>query len=630
MKRQADKQIARDDREEEEIEENPGQGFKKADENVLATRVIRGLPKRGGARAPDNIPSPTSSPLAPASTPGITTFNTGPIGTPVTSSPFSTGVAFKTTTETGDKLPNASNNFFSVKPSFSPFTTTLSQPSSGFSPSSNPFSNSPSSASNTSKTFASIISNSSTANPLNPTPQTAHSSSSAKPFNDSVPEKYYTDLRGLNTSVLSAITKTVESDPFIDISELLEQYKTLRLKIQKDFDESSSLDPKPTPKSDMSAPVVSNTPAMPVPPASFTGFNAGKTTTMSPTPATTGSPKSSLFDFKAIGSGASNPFAVAKDATATPSVFGNSSSTTPIASSATPPPTVPSFFAFSDSSTKTSTSSPFGTFGNPAPSVFNVGGTSTSTSNTKSVFGSLPTKATTPFGGFGSTPTDKSDKPTSFNPFGGPDKPPGSFTFGKPSPSTEAPKTASLFGSGNSASTFGGEKSSTENTTVEKPTSDDATPQTTVDNASPTTTEGADPATSGLMASINPHDEDGEGEENEETTHSSRLKAYKLTKDAEGSMKWVNIGSGLLKLKKDKTSGARRVLLRNSTNGKVIMNFNLYSGLKPTQTKNSVTFMGHDAGTSQTYSVRMPTETDAQELKGALEREIAFVKAKEP
>ena len=103
---------------------------------------------------------------------------------------------------------------------------------------------------------------------------------------------------------------------------------------------------------------------------------------------------------------------------------------------------------------------------------------------------------------------------------------------------------------------------------------------------------------------------------------------------------------GMLRLKKDKENGSRRVLLRNSNTGKIIMvgrlftlndthidqtskNFKIYSGLKPTQTKAALSFVGHDNGISQTYSVRVATEDEAKQLKDIFDREIAFVKAKE-
>lgn len=109
-----------------------------------------------------------------------------------------------------------------------------------------------------------------------------------------------------------------------------------------------------------------------------------------------------------------------------------------------------------------------------------------------------------------------------------------------------------------------------------------------------------------------------------------KSRVYRLTKsDDEGVSKWVVLGTGILRLKKDKENGSRRVLLRNSNTGKIIMNFKIYSGLKPTQTKAALSFVGHDNGVSQTYSVRVATEGEAKQLKDMFDREIAFVKAKE-
>lgn len=62
------------------------------------------------------------------------------------------------------------------------------------------------------------------------------------------------------------------------------------------------------------------------------------------------------------------------------------------------------------------------------------------------------------------------------------------------------------------------------------------------------------------------HDQEGEGEEDEETTHSVKTKVYSLNKE-EGT--WKELGVGLLKIKKHKETGARRLLLRNSSTGKI-------------------------------------------------------------
>ena len=102
----------------------------------------------------------------------------------------------------------------------------------------------------------------------------------------------------------------------------------------------------------------------------------------------------------------------------------------------------------------------------------------------------------------------------------------------------------------------------------------------------------------------------------------------------------------MLRLKKHKVSGSRRVLLRNSSTGKItivcnfftslngahtnspyLQNFNIYSGLNPSLGPKTVTFVGHDEnGISVTYRLRTPTEQHATELKDAMNREIAFVK----
>jgi len=132
------------------------------------------------------------------------------------------------------------------------------------------------------------------------------------------------------------------------------------------------------------------------------------------------------------------------------------------------------------------------------------------------------------------------------------------------------------------------------------------------------------------MMGVNPHDEEGEGEEDEATVHAIKLRVYQLKKKEDKSADgWMDLGHGVLRLKKHKESGGRRLLLRNSSTGKININFNLYAGLKPSLSKKTITFIGHDSeGDPQTYSVRLKTEEQAGELKNVLEREIAFVKAK--
>ena len=79
--------------------------------------------------------------------------------------------------------------------------------------------------------------------------------------------------------------------------------------------------------------------------------------------------------------------------------------------------------------------------------------------------------------------------------------------------------------------------------------------------------DGAQPPP--LLASSSVHDLEGEGEEDEVTMHEIRSKVFKMTKDKDGKAQWGDLGVGMLRLKKHKETNARRVLLRNSSTGKI-------------------------------------------------------------
>lgn len=51
--------------------------------------------------------------------------------------------------------------------------------------------------------------------------------------------------------------------------------------------------------------------------------------------------------------------------------------------------------------------------------------------------------------------------------------------------------------------------------------------------------------------------------------------------------------------------------------------------MSPSQSKNTVSFVGHENGEKATYRLRLKTEADAKELKEALDREVALVKGKD-
>jgi nucleoporin NUP2 len=73
----------------------------------------------------------------------------------------------------------------------------------------------------------------------------------------------------------------------------------------------------------------------------------------------------------------------------------------------------------------------------------------------------------------------------------------------------------------------------------------------------------------------NKHDQEGAGEEDEETVHSVKLKSYVL-REEEDKKNWVEMGYGVLRLKKHKDTGARRVLLRSSSTGQILIVSSLF------------------------------------------------------
>lgn len=204
-------------------------------------------------------------------------------------------------------------------------------------------------------------------------------------------------------------------------------------------------------------------------------------------------------------------------------------------------------------------------------------------------------------------------------------KKPAEFSFGKPSSS------GSFFGgaSGSTGFSFAGTGSASGTSAISSTDKKEDAPASGEGEAGEAKADDAAPTVASMLG-VNPHDEEGKGEEDEETVHAVKCKAFRMKKgDEKGGSGWIEVGHGILRLKSHKENGDRRMLLRNSTTGKINLNFKLYSGLKPSILKKAVTFIGHDNGTAQTYSVRVPTEENAKELKEALEREVAFIKAKE-
>ncbi|KAF9452741.1 hypothetical protein P691DRAFT_696356 [Macrolepiota fuliginosa MF-IS2] len=589
MKRGAEKQISKDDyRDEDGEDETPQVGFKKADETVLATRQIRGLPKRASVAS---IPQPAAETGSTkfggfSGFAGASSFSGFPSSTSTSIPPTS---SFQSTTGPTNTAKALSSFLGPPRPA------TTSTPSS-VSPSASPFGTSP-------------------------VPPAVPPAASPLPMQkdnavDPAELKYYTSLRGLNESVRSAIAKAIDDDPFSDITVFLERYKSLRAEIQKDYDANASMDTSPTP-----APVT-KTFSMPAPPSGGFAFGGIKAPTdAKPTLNGTGGGFTPTFTTQTSG------FTFGKPTESKPSPFSAPSSDTSKKTDA-PPTSSPSTLGFKPSDEKKdSASTAVPSFFNPKPSedkttssIFSTGSfkpkdEKDTPPQPKSIFG-LPssTASTGSFtfgvtGGTTNTSTNSTNPPSSdsttsqsrFAGFSGFGTPTTGFTFGN-TPSTITP-------------------------TALAPAAAAATPSGSGDGAETTD----DPSKKSVAESFslsadNKHDQEGAGEEDESTQHSIKLKAY-IMKDTKGVKNWVEMGYGVFRIKKHKENGLRRVLLRSSSTGQILINFSFHSAFKPAQKGKNVTFIGHDAeGSSKMYTLKLQTEDQAVLLKDALDKEI---KAKE-
>ncbi|KAJ1538945.1 hypothetical protein HK405_013330, partial [Cladochytrium tenue] len=71
----------------------------------------------------------------------------------------------------------------------------------------------------------------------------------------------------------------------------------------------------------------------------------------------------------------------------------------------------------------------------------------------------------------------------------------------------------------------------------------------------------------------------GAGEENEETLHEARTKAYQFTGAGKG---WADVGLGIVKLNRERAGGgAARLILRADGSGRVLLNARVFAGMDP-------------------------------------------------
>ncbi|KAL4078390.1 hypothetical protein V8B97DRAFT_2003615 [Scleroderma yunnanense] len=703
MKRVAENQLTKDDHDDDDDDvqevDQLSEGFKKADESVLAKRPIRALPKRtlGGPAAKAAsfngfATSPTPSSSADKETPpppkfaGFAGFGAG---SSAASNPFT----------------------FSVQPPSiaAPPTSVFGFAASdtGFRPQSNSKPVQPAFGPDTSNGTSSFASDA--------TKPAGHERTDAASL------KYYKSLRGLNVSFLSVISKEIEQDPFIDVAGLLESYKNLRMSVQSEFDNALKLGGTPSHTPEPSS-IFASTPApqfaMPKPPTTFStllapppapikppstsdsAFTFGATSvktsgfslpssgssssTLAPfgfTPktnepsssssASVSEPPKSYFSFGSSKFDDTSPPKVSSLAfTPTPSAKPSSESSAnalettlaPAGPSSLPASgssvfgstsAAPNFFTSSktsststDTSVKTATvfgsSSVFGSSGDTGKfSLFSTSTTSSTSATSHVLDGGDETAkgpGTSLFDGnkFGNISGNAFSSEKSMGLFGaGYPQKPSTFSFGKPAGSIGNP-VGFIFGAPTSKVGDSGSAGSSK-----PPTGLGVTAKLPEDTLSPPSTEKSSESTpqpesieeniaaeddTPKLLSTSSHDEEGEGEEDEETMYAVRCKLFKLTK-TDDNQEWKDLGIGMFRLKKHKETNVRRVLMRNGNTGKILINFRLYAGLRLSLAKTSLSFVGHDNGAPASYRIRVKTDEQASELKMAIEGEIAALQA---
>ncbi|KAF9241584.1 hypothetical protein BU15DRAFT_87167 [Melanogaster broomeanus] len=583
MKRGAERQLTKDslsdadDDDEIEVYPQAAQGFQKADEAALAKRQFGGFAGFGG-EVPVSKPfafvvqQPSTS-AAPVSAFGSSGFGTG-------TNPSQSSSSMKMTVQPippeAVKLPPSESDAFSPK----------------------------------------------------------HATSALTKESDVTALKYYKSLRGLNVSFLSAISTAVEKDPFFDVAGLVESYKNLRTTIQSEFDGSSQLSKGAKPPSSSSPfgvkPFAPEKPAapqfsMPKPPSlPFAGFS-GSGGASSKLPSTSG------FSFPAFTPPPSStattqlPFALTPKS-GEPSALSSSASTPEPPKSAFAPVFGTSIFG----------SSSTGESGMASPFSASRSDDKDTSKSTPTLFGSTTMAPTTPSGStFGS-----SDKPGNVFGSGSPPKPsafgfgkpggsignPVGFGFGGPSPKAGDSTTTSGLPEPSTGFTFGAQPAKPVESAFSPPAttlSTESTPQPEIEGNG----DGGEVESAKLLPT-SAHDEEGEGEEDEETMHVVKCKVFRLFKTGDKN-EWKDLGIGMFRLKKHKESDARRVLMRNSSTGRILINFRLYDSLRSTLAKTSVSFVGYDNSTPTSFRVRVKTEEQASELKQALDREVAAVQTTE-
>ncbi|GAB1518906.1 hypothetical protein RhiTH_001971 [Rhizoctonia solani] len=673
-KRASEHQIMRDDASDDE-DQQVKVGMSKADASVLATRQIKGLPKRKGATplatsaSSSNSSSADPSPRmgsfagfgAPAASPaaassetkpeaprfaGFAVFGAAPASAPAPvptakpAEPSSLMMSAQTPRFAGfmgfgaapKSAAPASTSSAETKPAFTGFGTAKSTTTATFAPTSSPFGS-----------FSA------------PKPEPPKSDPEPKEntnVDTDAALKYWTSLRGLNHAFVENIKKSYEGDMFSDLTGPVKQYQEFREKIVKEYEDSkksSGKKPAET-KSTFSfgastsasspftfgapkAPAESK-PTLPMPPkpTSFGSKDAPLVTPAATPPVIPPSPKKPAPMFNSTE-------APVPEATPTPSPMpeGSTPNIFEVAAKKSveekkeekdkhASPSKPAFTFGSSSSTGFgATSSPFGsaTTAKPDAKPFSF-----STSNTTpfSGFGGASTTTTASVDGASTTATPGASTPSKAFTFTNPLSTPGTpFAFGAGSPkgNTTTAKPGGSVGFSFGASPPRKEPASFPFGAVSGPTSAAATPKSEAGHA--TSDDDKDKPKEG-ESTENKTDEEpdtdkaqtnGAGEENEDTVFGARARVLRFYNQA-----WVGVGIGQFKIKYDRETKKRRVLHRLEGTGRVVLEMN-----PVLESKGLMRFTAlDDQGHPMLYRVKVKTEAEAESLTDSLKDAIEAAK----
>lgn len=197
-----------------------------------------------------------------------------------------------------------------------------------------------------------------------------------------------------------------------------------------------------------------------------------------------------------------------------------------------------------------------------------------------------------------------------------------SFTFGAQatSSSSEAPKPSFSFGASAKPSfTFGASTKPSVESTETKSSGNAVKPSFSFSSQAPaapsvpSSVPAAETSSDAGAPDTNALTSQGQGEEDETTSHEVRSKIWRL----DGGQ-WQDMGVCILRIKTSKETSKSRVLARNAVNGNVVLNFALYEGLRVTCEKSVLLFLGFVDAKPCNLRCKVKTNEAAESLKEAL------------